>query len=89
MLVLIHNECVGLSIVAFRTSVTDSILCYARELLQNLLGEKDLLNYDIKRKNTPSNYIGYNNFLNNKISFTTTTIKKPSNIHTKHIFPTE
>jgi len=53
----IHNEGIRLSTGAFRTSPTVSILCNAGELPLNLLREKDLLNYGIKRKNTP-NHIG-------------------------------
>ena len=49
---------------AFRTSPTDSILYSPGELL-NLLGEKELFYYEIKKKSTPY-HIGYNNYINNK-----------------------
>jgi hypothetical protein len=64
----IHNEGIRLSIRAFRTSPTDSILCYAGELPLNLLREKDLLYYGIKTKSTPD-YIGYNNIQHNYIGY--------------------
>lgn len=62
---LIHNEGLRISIGAFRTSHIDSILCYAGELPLQLLREKDILYYGIKRKSTP-NHIGYNNIFNNQ-----------------------
>lgn len=72
----IHNEGIRLSIGAFRTSPIDSILCYAGELPLNLLREKELLNYGIKRKSTP-NHIGHNNFFNDKTTNLIFSIKNP------------
>jgi hypothetical protein len=70
----IHNEGIRLSIEAFRTSPTDSILYYAGELPLNLLKEKYLLYYGIKSKSTPD-HIGYNNIFNKKPSNKTISIK--------------
>lgn len=50
----IHNVRIRMSI---RTNPIDSILYYAGELPLELLREKVILNYGIKRKST-SNYIG-------------------------------
>jgi hypothetical protein len=51
---LYQNEGIRLSTGAFRTSPTNSILCYTEELPLNLLREKELLNYGIKRKTLPT-----------------------------------
>jgi hypothetical protein len=76
----IHTEGIRLSIGAFRTSPTDSILCYAGELPFNLLKEKDLLYYGIKRNRTPD-HIGYNNIFNKKTLKQNNFNKEPHTIH--------
>jgi hypothetical protein len=76
MLDPIHNEGIRLSTGAFRTSPTNSILCHAGELPLDVLREKELLNYGIKRKSTP-NHIGFINFFNNKSTNRTISIKNP------------
>ncbi|KAE9528780.1 hypothetical protein AGLY_012355 [Aphis glycines] len=55
---LIHHEGIRLSIGAFRTSPTESILCYAGEIPLQLIRDKTTLLHCIKRKTTP-NHIGH------------------------------
>jgi len=53
----IHHEGIRLSIDAFRTSPTESILCYKGELPLQLIRDNNTLLHCIKRKTTP-NHIG-------------------------------
>ena len=61
----IHHEGIRLSIGAFRTSPTESILCYAGEIPLQLIRDKNTLLYCIKRKTTPD-HIGHTALFKNK-----------------------
>lgn len=61
------TEGVRLSIGAFRTSPTESILCYTGEIPFQLLRNKNILLYGIKRKTTPD-HIGHKPLFKNNIN---------------------
>lgn len=66
----IHREGIHLSIGAFRTSPTESILCYVGEIPLQLIRDKITLLHCIKRKTTP-NHIGqiYSPFQEQKLKY--------------------
>ncbi|KAF0748572.1 Uncharacterized protein FWK35_00021403, partial [Aphis craccivora] len=71
----IHHEGIHLSISAFRTSPTESILCYAGELPLQLIRDKNTLLHCIKRKTTP-NLIGHIALFKNQNSNTNRDVTK-------------
>lgn len=71
----IHHEGIRLSIGAFRTSPTESILCYAGEMPLQFIRDKNTLLYCIKRKTTPE-HIGHTALFQNKTTIINRNVTK-------------